>query len=194
MRFNIINVLKSAALAILVAVSGHAVAATTTSTTSLGGLVAGSTTIFGNSFDSAGTFSDYYTFSLGSSSGGAAGTLYDTDKVSFFLKDVTLTSLTLTGSSFAGTQSAAIDSYYDGIVGNITGFSFSGLGAGTYTLGVAGKVGDSWALLGGAYAGEIHAVAATSPVASPAPEPADFAMALMGLAGVGMMVRRRSAR
>ncbi len=77
------------------------------------------------------------------------------------------------------------------------GFSFNGLGAGSYTMALTVTVGNKATFFSsyGAYQGTIHAVASTAPVASPAPEPADFAMALMGLAGVGFMVRRRrSAR
>ncbi|RZL01200.1 MAG: hypothetical protein EOP36_12605 [Rubrivivax sp.] len=178
MRFTP-HILKSAALATLVSLASMAGAATT----NLGLLSAGDTK-FGNTFYSAGTFTDYYTFSIGANSSGAAGNITDTDW-SIFTRDVDVTKITLSGGTLA---SAVSDSNAD------DGFSFSGLGAGAYTMALTLQVGSGF-LTSGSYNGTIHAVAATAPVASPAPEPADFAMALMGLAGVGFMVRRsRAAR
>jgi hypothetical protein len=173
-----VNNLKSAVLAALVSVTGVAGAATM----NLGLLSAGDTT-FGNTFYSSGTFTDYYTFSIGANSSGAAGTLTDSD-LSFFTRDVDVTKIVLSG----GTLSSALS---DGNADD--GFSFTGLGAGAYTMALSVSVGPGF-MTSGNYKGTIHAVVNSAPVASPAPEPADFAMALMGLAGVGYMVRRRSAR
>lgn len=176
------NTLKSAVLATMLSFVGMAGAATT----NLGLLSAGDTN-FGNTFYSWGTFTDYYTFSIGSNSSGAAGNITDSD-LSFFTRDVDVTKIVLSGGTLG---SALSDTYAD------DGFSFTGLGAGAYTMALTVKVGTGF-LTSGYYKGTIHAVvnaAPTAPVASPAPEPADFAMALMGLAGVGFMVRRRrSAR
>lgn len=181
MRFTQ-NFLKSAVLATLVSFAGMAGAATT----NLGLLTSGDTT-FGNTFFSSGTFTDYYTFSIGVNSSGAAGTITDTNW-SIFTRDVNVTNIVLSG----GTLAAAVSD-----LNSSDGFSFVGLGAGNYTMTLTGNVGTGF-LTSGNYAGTIHAVASqtpTAPVASPAPEPADFAMALMGLAGVGVMVRRsRAAR
>jgi MYXO-CTERM domain-containing protein len=179
MRFTQ-NLLKSAALATLVSLATAAGAATT----NLGLLSAGDTK-FGNTFYSSGTFTDYYTFTIGSSSTGAAGTITDTDW-SIFTRDVEVTKIVLSGGTLS---SALTDSNAD------DGVSFTGLGAGTYNMALTVSVGTGF-LTSGSYNGTIHAVASTTPtapVASPAPEPADFAMALMGLAGVGLMVRRRRA-
>ncbi|WP_290659217.1 FxDxF family PEP-CTERM protein [Aquabacterium sp.] len=175
------NSLKSAFLAVLVSATGMAGAVTT----NLGLLSAGDTS-FGNTFYSSGTFTDYYTFSIGANSSGAAGTLTDSD-LSFFTRDVDVTKIVLSGGTLASAMS-------DGNADD--GFSFTGLGAGAYTMALSVNVGSGF-LTSGNYKGTIHAVlnaTPTAPVASPAPEPADFAMALMGLAGVGYMVRRRSAR
>jgi len=67
-------------------------------------------------------------------------------------------------------------------------FTFSGLTAGTYSLAVNGHVtlGAGAADLA-SYSGQIS----TTAVASPAPEASDVAMTLMGLAGVGLLLRRR---
>ncbi len=176
------NLLKSAALATLVSFASMAGAATT----NLGLLTAGDTS-FGNTFYSSGTFTDYYTFSIGANSSGAAGNITDSD-LSFFTRDVDVTQIVLSG----GTLSSALKD-----INADDGFSFVGLGAGSYTMALTVKVGTGF-LTSGYYNGTIHAVVnqtPTAPVASPAPEPADFAMALMGLAGVGFMVRRsRAAR
>lgn len=58
-------------------------------------------------------------------------------------------------------------------------------------MAVNGSVSGLLAVYG-SYSGTIKAV--SSPVSSAAPEPADLALTLVGLAGVGYMVRRRAAR
>lgn len=147
------------------------------------GLLTSTGTTFGNSFTSNGNFTDYYTFSIGNP-GSVTGTTADTSYVLFFAKDVTLSSLVLTTgstSTFIGQDTTA------------NSFTFSGLTAGSYTLAVNGKVsGDILLPTVGSYSGTIKAV--SSSVASAAPEPADLALTLVGLAGVGMLVRRRAAR
>src|SRR3989344_3639312 len=100
-------------------------------------------------------------------------------------RDVDITSLIL----YKGTTvnpSTVMD--YDLYVPAANTFTFSGLTAGTYSLAVNGNVslgagsGDL-----AKYSGQIS----TTAVASPAPEASDVAMTLMGLAGVGFMLRRR---
>ncbi|RZI80087.1 MAG: hypothetical protein EOP38_23535 [Rubrivivax sp.] len=172
------HVLKSAVL-----IGAVSFASLASAVTNLGTLTS-SDTKFGNTFYSAGTFTDYYTFAIGGSSSGAAGSTTDTDW-SIFTRDVDVTKITLSGGTLA---SAVSDGNGD------DGFSFTGLGAGSYTMALTLQVGSGF-MTSGSYSGTIHAVAApAAPVASPAPEAADFAMALMGLAGVGYLVRRRSAR
>lgn len=177
--------LKSAAAVALFSVASLAMAKGTASNPVSLGLLGNADTQFSNSFNSGGTFTDYYSFSIGANSNGAAGSTFDT-AYSFFFTGVDVTKITLSGGTLG---SALIDNSPEN-------FLFSGLGTGTYLLTVSGKLTDG--LFAGDYNGTIHAFSAptspTAPVASPAPEPADFAMALMGLAGVGYMVRRRSAR
>jgi hypothetical protein len=147
------------------------------------GLLTQTGTTFGNVFFANGGFADYYTFSIGMP-GSVSGTTADTSYVLFFTKDVTLSSLVLT----SGATSAVLAQDT-----TPNSFSFAGLTAGSYTLAVNGSVSGSSLLptLGG-YSGSIKAV--SSSVASAAPEPADLALTFVGLAGVGMLVRRRAAR
>lgn len=178
--------LKSAAAVALFSVASLAMAKGTASNPVSLGLLGDEDTQFSNSFNSGGTFTDYYSFSIGANSNGAAGSTFDT-AWNFFVTGVDVTKITLSGGTLG---SALVDN-------SPNSFIFTGLGTGTYLLTVSGKLTDG--LFSGDYNGTIHAIntaptTPTAPVASPAPEPADFAMALMGLAGVGYMVRRRSAR
>lgn len=146
------------------------------------GVIDSSGTLFGNIFfSSVSDFTDYYTFQI-ADSGTVSGKTIDTSYVLLFTKDVVLKSLTLTSSG--SSDVIASDTSPDS-------FSFAGLSAGDYTLAVNGSVSGTWAIAG-AYSGTIKAQSAS--VASPAPEPADLAMTLVGLAGVGWLVRRRTAR
>jgi hypothetical protein len=150
---------------------------------SLGTLTSSGTT-FGNTFYSdVASFTDYYTFTI-ANPGTVSGTTTDTSWMILISKDVTLNSLTLTSSTSAAIL--AQDS-------TPSSFTFAGLGAGDYKLAVQGSVSGLMAASGN-YSGTIKAVAVTAPVASAAPEPADLALTLVGLAGVGFLVRRRAAR
>ncbi|MBI2734741.1 MAG: FxDxF family PEP-CTERM protein [Aquabacterium sp.] len=150
-------------------------------TDSLGTLTSTGTT-FGNTFyTNVTSFTDYYTFSI-ADPGTVSGTTVDTSYILFFTKDVVLDSLTLT----AGGSSTVIQKDT-----SANSFTFSGLAAGNYTMAVTGSVSGLFSSYG-SYSGTIKAV--SSPVSSAAPEPADLALTLVGLAGVGYMVRRRAAR
>lgn len=139
---------------------------------------------FSSTVSSAGAFTDYYTFSLGSSSGGTTGKVMDS-AASFFYSGVDITSLALRvlgGSTILSTDTTPEN------------FTFSGLTTGVvYQLAVTGVGLPDSSLFkwNGTYQGNIKAVAA--PVASPAPEASDLVMAALGLAGVAFWARRRQA-
>lgn len=150
-------------------------------TESLGTLTSTGST-FGNTFyTNVASFTDYYTFSI-ASAGDVTGTTVDTSYVLMFTKDVVLNSLTLTTGS-SSTVLAQDNS--------ANSFTFSGLSAGDYKLAVNGSVSGLFASYG-SYSGTIKAQ--STAVASAAPEPADLALTFVGLAGVGMLVRRRAGR
>ena len=144
-------------------------------TTALG---ANSTELFGNAFSSAHTFSDCYSFSIGSSVNAFGGTL-EIDPLSFL--DIDVTSVTLSGGGLATS-----------LVDNSPGsFSFNNLLAGTYQLVVSGLVtkGKDWSdilPLPVGYAGSLstHAVAAV-------PEPETYTLLAVGLGVMGWLARRR---
>lgn len=136
-------------------------------------------TLFGKSYSTPlASFTDYYTFNIANTGTVAGGTI----ELDFGnLYNLNVSKITLAGGSIA--SSSLID------LNPNDGFSFSGLGIGSYVMAVSGSVTG---LLGGAYVGGIHAVAAT--VAAPVPEPEEYAMALLGIAGVGALVRRARAK
>lgn len=184
MRSTLLKTLKSAVAIALVGMAAQAGAATTAV-----GLLGATSSSLGGTFNNKGTYTDYYTFTIGAGSNGIAGSTTDTDKTST-IRDVAVTKFVLSGGTLGS-------SLIDTSIGD--GFSFVGLGAGSYTLAVTLDVSTTSAWLNnnstsykGSYTGSFRALTAPASVASPAPEPADFAMALIGLAGVGVMVRRRS--
>jgi hypothetical protein len=182
---TLLKVLKSAAALALMAVAAQAGASTVAV-----GLLGSTNASLGNTFNNQGTYTDYYTFTIGAGSNGITGTTTDTAKTST-VRDVSISQYVLTGGTLT---TSMIDTT------SADGFSFTGLGAGSYTLAVTVNVSTTSAFLfnnlssyTGNYSGNFRALAApAATVASPAPEPADFAMALIGLVGVCVMVRRRS--
>jgi MYXO-CTERM domain-containing protein len=180
--------LASVAIA-LAAIGSHAMAATLPPGDI--GVLNSSGTTFGNTFYQAKpSFIDYYTFSI-ANNGTVSGTT--TDASLWLSKDVSISSLVLTYGTNVLTTIAGVDSAIP-TDGSLNGFTFTGLTAGAYTLAVNGAVSNGFSL-SASYSGTIKTAAtSTASVASAAPEPADMALTLMGLAGVGFMVRRRAAR
>lgn len=141
------------------------------------GVLTSNITEFGNYVPNAGAFTDYYTFSLGSDSA-VVGATFEID-IGRWL-NVDLSTVSITGGTLGSALSDASPT---------DGFMFSGLHSGQYTMAVAGVVTG---VLGGAYYGAIHA---SQTVASPAPEPEQYALMALGLAGVAFLVRKaKSAR
>lgn len=138
------------------------------------GLIGSAWTWFGNSFGrSLANFTDYYTFEVDGTSGVVGGTLeLDLGK----LYNVNVASVSLSGESLSGDLVDFDPS---------NGFTFSNLLAGSYTMTVSGSAPGAF---GGSYVGALHAIA------SPAPEPEVYAMAALGLLGVGFAARRRKSR
>jgi len=156
-----------------------------TTTTNLGEL-SSTPTNFGNTFNKSLDFSDVYTFTI-AGAGSVGGYTDDSSTFRAFIdfRDVDITSLILYKGTNAN-PTTVLD--YDLYVPVYNTFTFSGLTAGTYSLAVNGYVtlgAGSWDTA--SYSGQIS----TTAVASPAPEASDVAMTLVGLAGVGVMLRRR---
>lgn len=119
-----------------------------------------------------GSFVDYYTFSLVAPATGATGGANVDFEWGLVNLDLTSVSLFNGGGLLLGNSAP-------------TSFSFNGLGAGDYKLAVAGSFNGVLGTAG--YSGTIRSIA------SAAPEADSLAMALLGLAGVAAVVRRRKA-
>ncbi|WP_374595421.1 FxDxF family PEP-CTERM protein [Aquabacterium sp.] len=163
-------------LAAIAAFSTLAVAAQSAVAATDLGTLGNAYTVFGNNYGSPqASFTDYYTFNIASTGVVAGGTI----ELDFGnLYNLNVNSITLSGGTLGGAGSLIDLNPNDG-------FAFSGLGVGSYQMAISGSVTG---LLGGAYLGAVHAVTA------PVPEPEHYAMALLGIAGIGWMVRRARAK
>lgn len=165
-------------LKFLVASLALAAAGSSMATTfNLGVQTSPSITFGGNSYTTAQSFSDTFTFTLANNAD-VAGYAWDADL--FSNRNVSLTSLVLSGGSLSN---AVTDS-------TPYTFSFSGLLAGTYSLIVNGSVtGPSTGAFPSGYG--IAVGTTQSAVAAPVPEPETLAMLAMGMGVVGFVARRR---
>lgn len=174
--------------AILLALGSQAMAATCTSTTTWTNLGPPGSVNFGQTFGSAGSYTDCYTFSLSGPANSSGTTLENNILFDKLLVDVTLVSLFSGGITSGKTSASSIASDTTPDV-----FSFSNLTGGTYTLAVASTVYSSPGLytLPVSYTGTMKTVAS---VASAVPEGDAYAMALAGLLGVGGVAATRRRR
>jgi hypothetical protein len=141
---------------------------------------------FGNSFSSQGSYVDCYSFSLTALANSFGGVMEIDPWLNRLDIDVTKVPL-FSGGTLGGSTTGGLISWDD----SPYKFSFGSLSAGTYTLAVSTTVWRDFGLFSDPvrYKGSIETTAAS--VASPAPEPASFAMMLAGLAGIGAVARRR---
>jgi len=144
-------------------------------TSSLGNLGASGIAFFGNSFGSAGSYTDCFTFDLLGSADSFGGVLESWTPLNKLGIDVT--SISLWGGTLGSTLT---DSSMD------DGFAFAGLGKGHYTFSVSSIVDTDWGLYTSkvGYAGAIVTVSAV-------PEPETYALMLLGLGAIGMFAWRR---
>jgi hypothetical protein len=180
--------MRSKVLATLLALAaaGPAMAATCTGSANWGSMGPPGMRSFGNSFSSANSYLDCYTFSLTGLANSFGGVMEIDPWLNKLDIDVTKVSL-YSGGLLSGKTTGGVISWDD----SPSNFSFGSLSAGTYTLAVSTTVARDFGFFSDPvrYRGTIETTAAS--VASPAPEPASFAMMLAGLVGVGAAARRR---
>lgn len=163
--------LKALVAAVALAASGASMA----ETFNLGSMGPPGFTLFGNSFNSAQSFSDTFNFTL-TGAANSVGAVWDIDFLS--RRDVELTSISLIGGGQSLIDYSPID------------FSFSNLLAGSYSLIVNGTVeGRSGGLFQSGYGG--YLVTSKTTVSAPVPEPESIAMMALGLGVMGFVARRR---
>ncbi|HEX6704219.1 MAG TPA: FxDxF family PEP-CTERM protein [Albitalea sp.] len=171
--------LKTLALALALCASAPAMAASCTSTFSLGTLGPSSIAFFGNNFGSTQSFADCYTFTLSQAPSSATTTTVEWDWSQRL--NIDLTAVTLSG----GTLLSQVNDLFS------QSWTFGGLSSGNYVLQVAGNVIDTGRGsidFGVGYGGMLT----TSGVVTPVPEPESLAMLALGLAAVVWGARRKS--
>jgi hypothetical protein len=169
---------KSLALALALCAGGPAMAATCTSTFSLGTIGPSGGTFFGNDFSTPQSFNDCYAFTLSQAPTSATTTTIQWDWSSRL--NIDLTSVSLSGGNLL--------SYVNDLWSE--SWTFGGLTAGDYLLQVAGSVTDSGSGTAG-YGVGYFGMLTTSGAVTPVPEPESLAMLALGLAAVGWSARRK---
>lgn len=173
--------LKTLAAALTLCASAPVMAATCTSTFSMGTLDSDSFRILANTFYSAQSFRDCYNFTL-SEAADASGLTIEFDASRRL--DIALEFLSLTG----GNLLSAVTEPGPGA------YSFGALAAGVYQLALVGEVTDKQydrVDFGVGYVGKL--VTGPASVVTPVPEPEALAMLAIGFAGVVWGARRRKA-
>jgi len=170
--------------AVAYAFSLNAMALACSSTSNWGTMGPPAVQVFGQSFTSAGSYADCYSFSLDEAAD-SLGWLIEIDPLSKLDIDVTSVSLFSGGVLGDNTTGSLLGSFSD------TSFAFSGLGTGTYSLAISSAVTrDFFGLpLPVGYAGAITTVSSKQ-----VPEPATLGLFGLALTGLGLVRRRRTAR
>lgn len=147
--------------------------------------VTSGTVYFGNDFDTLGSFTDIFQFTLTEPTdvtGTASSTYFTLGTI--LVQGVDLTNVVLSGGS---SEENTFSYYFDGGSSSTNTWTFSGVNlvAGTYTLTVNGKAGLA-SLPGaqGSYGGNLTFTAAV-------PEPSTYGMLALGLGLVGFAARGR---
>lgn len=193
--------MRNAVISSIFAAVAMAAAPAFATTYTLGNLTGAGTVSRTASFSalSVTAFTDYFTFSVGTTSS-VGGTTTETDGYVKFLgvtlkvKDLEVNTLSLSKSngtggwtSIAGSTDVTPESFF-----------FSPLATGSYRLTVKGTVLPTLSVAGSGTASNgakssYTLTASAAPVASAAPEASDLALTALGLAGVGFWSRRRKA-
>ncbi len=172
---------KPLVMALALCAAGPSMAASCSSTFSLGTIGPGNIVAFGNFFGAAGTFNDCYSFTLSATPASATSTTVEWDWSSRL--DVNLSSVSLSGGS--------VLSHID--TGPLRSWTFGDLTAGDYQLSLAGNVYDTGAGSAGLGVGYSGMLTTSGPaVVTPVPEPATVAMLALGFAAVAWGTRRRA--
>jgi hypothetical protein len=177
-----------AACLVLCGLSSNALAVVCTSTTSWGSLGPPGSRDYSNSFGSAGTYTDCYTFSLSGAANSFGGLIEIDPWLNRLDIDVSSVSLFNGGVSGGNTTGSIF-----GLDINPVDFTFAGLSIGTYSLVVVSNVTRDFGYFSErvGYRGSFTtARASTVPVS----EPGAVAILGLGLAFLGIVFRRRAVR
>lgn len=170
--------LQTLAVAALLALgAGTASAASCTSSFNLGSMGPPAGALLGNTFTSAGTFTDCYSFSLNAPAQ-ALGVTLEYDLMSML--NIDITTIALSGGSLVG---SVVGNFATPLPGG-TGFSFSSLAAGVYELAISGTLTNQWGIA------EAKTGYFGGMTTAPVPEPETYAMMALGLGLAAFAARR----